>query len=124
MEFGAVPAALRERLGSEAAVGLVDLFDTSRREWTAVVITLAVERFDRRLTEELAAVRVAVAQSEAALRLEIRDGDTALGHEIATLRQEILAGRFELVKWSFVFWIGQVLAISGIVGMMVQFMRP
>ena len=41
----------------------------------------------------------------------------------AELRQEIAAGRVELVKWSFLFWIGQVLAITAIMGVMLRVMR-
>jgi hypothetical protein len=52
----------------------------------------------------------------AALRLEI----ATMG---STLRQEMADGRVDLFKWCFLFWIGQVLAISGIVGVMLRVMR-
>jgi hypothetical protein len=164
MEVSDVAPALRERLGSEATVGLLALFETARQAWTADVTSAAAERFERRLAEEMAAVRVAMAQTEGAVRQQIVEGDAALRqemsalaatlrqemsalagtlrqeinaqgvalrqeirdqgvglrHEISTLRQEHLASRFELVKWCFVFWVGQVIAIAAIVGLMLR----
>ena len=50
-----------------------------------------------------------------------------LRQEMATiggdLRQEMAAGRVDLFKWCFLFWIGQVLAVGGIVGVMLRVMR-
>ena len=34
------------------------------------------------------------------------------------LRQDVAAGRVELFKWCFLFWMGQVLAIGGLLRMM------
>jgi hypothetical protein len=45
---------------------------------------------------------------------------SALGGD---LRQEIAAGRVDLFKWCFLFWVGQVLAMSGIMGVMLRLMR-
>ncbi len=167
MEVKDVAPALQERLGTQATKDLLELLGTARQEWTADVTTGAVERFERRLTEEISNVRVALAQSEGALRHEIaslrtemREGDAALRvemsalgaslrHEMgalgvalrqetsdlgvslrqemstlgAVLRQEQYAGRFELLKWSFVFWIGQVIAVAGVMGLMLRLTR-
>jgi hypothetical protein len=46
-----------------------------------------------------------------------------MGEMRAGLREEIVAGRVELFKWCFLFWIGQVLAVGGIVGVMLRLMR-
>lgn len=134
MEVADVPPALRERLGPNGTAGLLGLFATAHQEWTADVTTAAVERFERRLTEEAANWRVALAQTEAALRLEMRDGDARLREkmrelgsdlrsEMASLRQEHLAGRFELLKWCFVFWVGQVFAVAGVVAVVFRLMQ-
>ena len=52
-----------------------------------------------------------------ALRQEMAEG-------LGALRQENLAGRFELLKWCFAFWVGQLVSVVGIVALMLQFMRP
>src|SRR5687767_9692846 len=89
MEVADVSPALHERLGQEATVGLLDLFNTARQEWTTDVTIAAVERFDRRLLDETSSVRTALAKTEAALR----EVDAGLRQEIrdvrAMLRQEI-----------------------------------
>jgi hypothetical protein len=32
-------------------------------------------------------------------------------------------GRFELIKWCFLFWIGQVVAVSGILALLLRAVR-
>ena len=167
MDSSNVPEVLQERLGAEATTGLLDLFDVTRREWTKDVMGLAVERFERRLVEEIASLRVEMARGEARLRDEITQKAGSLREEMvqqgaafrhemvhreelaresealrreiahetamlraemaqqgALLRQEIGANRFELLKWSFLFWVGQVVTVVGLVGAMLRTMGP
>jgi hypothetical protein len=176
-----VAPALQERLGPEATAALVDLFDVARQEWTADVTTAAVERFERRLSDEIGTVRAEIRSVDTNLRLEIAGvrqelkGDIAglrqdmtsgfaavrqemaglrqdmtggfaavrqemasgfaavrqeMGSEFAAVRQEMgilrqdsLAGRFELLKWCFAFWFGQIIAVATIVGVMLRMMQ-
>jgi hypothetical protein len=97
-----VPGGLAVRLGPDAAKGLVEMFDAERQDWSDVVLTTVSERFERRLTEEVATLRVEIA--------------TLGGH----LRQEFAKDRFELLKWMFVFWIGQLAAMSAIMSFMLH----
>jgi len=157
MESNTVPTALQERLGSEATHDLVRLFDTARFEWTADVVSLSLERFDRRLVEELARLRIDMAQEGAGLREKLAQQGADLRERLAqqgadlreklaqqgaslrgeiaavrtdlksdmqegfaSIRQEMATNRFELLKWSFLFWIGQVFAIVGLVGAMLR----
>ena len=85
MRVNSVAPALRERLGHEATVGLLELVETDRSEREERVLSIAVERFERRLAEELANLRVAVV-------LEI--------HET----------RSESNRWAFIFWATQMSA--------------
>jgi hypothetical protein len=61
---------------------------------------MATDRFERRLTEEITA-----------LRIEMHQG-------FAALRQENATTRVELLKWSFLFWAGQLAAIAGLLAYM------
>ena len=150
MDFDAVPASLRERLGTEATGGLLSLLDLARSEWRADLIAACTERYERRLSEEMAGLRVQMAQVEASLRTEIaqmgasirqdmaqmgasiRQDTAQMGASIrqdmaqmgAGIRNDMATGRVELIKWCFIFWIGQVLAITGIVGVMLRLFRP
>ena len=53
--------------------------------------TLATESFERRLREEMSGVRL----------------------EISTLK-------FELLKWSFLFWIGQMAALAAVISLLLR----
>lgn len=117
MNGNAVPGVLRERLGPEATGGLLEVLEAAHREWRDDVIAVCAERFERRLVEETSKLHVAIVQGDAALRQEM----TAMG---ADLRQEMSNGRFELLKWCFLFWMGQVVAVAGVMGLMLRMFRP
>ncbi len=133
-----MPIKLRERLGPEATGGLLHVLDLAQHDWRDDVLSLAAERFERRLAEVGSSLRVQVAQSEAAVRhemgqLEVRLREE-LGHVDGRLRQdlsqmevriirEIGNSRFDLLKWTFAFWIGQVVATSAIMAAMLRVVR-
>jgi len=89
MEPVRVPLALRARLGTGAADAVEDLLNETGREWREDVTSLVEARFERRLTEALS--------------------DLKLG-----LREEMATTRVEMFKWSFLFWIGQVVTLGGL----------
>ena len=183
MQVDDVPAALRERLGPEATVGLVEVLGRAYAGQRADMIAATTERFERRLVEEVGSVRVQLAavqaslqqdmaRTEAALRQDMTGTEAVLRHDMARMeaglrqdmttmdaglrqaivemgaalrretsealgalradvykldagwRQQLAADRVELFKWSFIFWIGQVFAIAGIVGIMLRLYRP
>jgi len=101
-----VSAALRQRLGNEATEELFDLVESGQREGIEHVLSVATERFERRLTQEIAALRVE-------LMRELHAG-------LAAVRQEIASVRVELIRWSFVFWIGQIAAMIGVLAFMLR----
>jgi hypothetical protein len=91
MGSGRVPAALRGRLGDDATFGLIELLGSERKDWSAQVMSMAADRFERRLTEELSA-----------------------------LRQDIAGVRVEWLKWSFAFWLGQIAVMAGLLAFMLR----
>jgi regulation of enolase protein 1 (concanavalin A-like superfamily) len=101
-----MPAALRARLGDEATFGLIELFDSERKDWSEHVLSVATDRFERRLTDEISALRV-----------EVRD---ALHDGLSSVRQELATTRVEMLKWSFLFWVGQVAAMAGLLAFMLR----
>jgi hypothetical protein len=105
VEIDVVPLALRGRLESDATAGLLGLLNQSHKEEREAVISACTERFERRLVEEVSGVRVQLAQAE------------------STIREDIAAGRVDLFKWCFLFWVGQVLAIVGVMGVMLRMIR-
>jgi hypothetical protein len=161
MDTERVPAALQERLGIEGTSGLLQLLDRTHREWRDDVIAASSDRFERRLVEEIAAVRVQIAQVDASIRRDMADMGASIRRDMATMgaeirqematmgagirqdmatmgaeirqematmgagiRQDMASGRVELFRWCFLFWIGQVVAVAGVMGMMLRVFRP
>ncbi len=112
-----VPPVLRMRLGQEAADGLEDYADALTRNWRDDMMQTAAERFDGRLA--------AVA---ADLRVEMQRGIGELGQSMSDLRvsfhRELAATRAEMLRWSFVFWIGQLAAMAGLLALMLHGVAP
>ena len=100
-----VRPALRERLGHQGTSDLVDFLGYCRQEWQADMIGLVGERFERRLAEETAKLRVEMAQGFAGLRGDLADQ------------------RSEILKWMFVFWIGQFFATASLLAAGIRFFR-
>ena len=78
MDIEQVPAALRERLGVEGTVGLLQVLDNSHRDGRADMIAACTDHFERRLVEEISGVRVQIAQVEASLRREMTEMGAAI----------------------------------------------
>jgi hypothetical protein len=91
MESLVVPDPLRAKLGDNGSEGLIQMFSLYNQ--------IATERFERRLTEEISF-----------LRLELHDSLAALRHEFS---RELAITRVQWLKWSFLFWIGQVAVVIG-----------
>jgi len=115
-------------------------------EWKLDVLSLAAERFERRLAEEMAMLRVEMAAMGAAIRGELADQGAAIRSEMAAMgaairgeladqgaairsemaamgaaiRAEMASGRVELLKWCFLFWIGQVAAMAALLAFMLR----
>jgi len=91
-----VKKPLREKLGDDGAEALVELINEAQKETQNNVIKFVEEKFQKRLSEELAKVKVEIAEVKTELieRIEKKHSDT--------------------VKWMFIFWVGQIGAILGI----------
>lgn len=131
MDTNRIPTSLQTRLGAEATAGLVDVLNDAKREWTAEVIGIAGDRFERRLVEETSKLRVEMVQGFAAVRQELGEVRQELRQEIAAvrlemgaLRQEMALNRFELLKWAFLFCVGQFFAMASLVAVLTRFLRP
>ncbi len=109
--------ALKEKVGDEAMGGLQNFVDDAGRRWKDEVLALAGERFDRKLGEELGALRLDMAKEFAAVRVE-------MAKEFAAVRGEMAETRFTMVKWAFVFWVGQLVAMTGIMTLLLRAIGP
>lgn len=106
MAVARVPQALAERLGEDGTDGLLTLLASAKTEWTDDVVTSAVERFESRLTTEISSLRVDMTREMSALRQDFT--------------KDLSSVRVELLKWSFLFWVGQVAAMAGLLAFMLR----
>jgi hypothetical protein len=135
MDTQRVPEALQQRLGLDGIAGLLQLLADTRKECAADMINMVGDRFERRLVEETSKLRVEMAHGFTAMRGEIG----ALRHEMTalagTLRQEMSAGtsalrheiadqKFDILKWAFLFWVGQFFAVASLIIVLVRVLRP
>ena len=80
-------------------------------EWKKDVLETAADRFERRLSEELGATRIEVVREFASVR-----------SDIAGLRVDMTRMQSSLLRWMFVFWIGQFAVMLTLVGLLLP--RP
>ena len=116
MDLEQVVPSLRQRLGPDATAGLVKLLDGAGDEWTEGVIEVVADRFERRLSEETSKVRVELANGLSAVRQEIAQGN-------ARLQGAIAEQKFEILKWTFVFWTGQFFVTASFLVMLLRALR-
>ena len=97
-----------------------EVINDAGKQWKDDVLAVTVERFERRLGVEIGALRIDMAKEFASVR-------TDMAKEFAAVRTEMARelGRVEntLLKWSFLFWIGQVAAIAAIGSFVIRSVR-
>ena len=98
-----VPKVLREKLGEDGADALVELVNVANGQTKADVLTFVEEKFERRLSDEIGKVRQEMSGEFAKVR-----------QEMSGLRQEASESKVELIRWMFLFWVGQVAVVFGI----------
>jgi len=107
-------------------------------------VSVAADGFERRLAEEISGVRVELSAVRTdivrelhaglgSVRQEMHAGLGSVRQELATarveMRQELATARVEVhqllatsrvetLRWSFLFWVGQVAAMAGLLALM------
>lgn len=101
------PFALRQRLTDGGSVGLAEVLNTERAE----VIATVSHSFEQRLAAECGKLQRGLDD----LRADMRSEMGALRVELRADFQVAIANtKADLLKWSFLFWIGQVAAVVGL----------
>jgi hypothetical protein len=103
----AVDKPLREKLGDDGADSLVQFFNEAMAEQKSDTLTFVEEKFERRLSEKIGEVKTEIAETKVELITLISQTKTELMTQIANIRSE-------LIKWMFIFWVGQLGMIIGI----------
>ncbi len=133
----AIPKSLRERLGDEGSEGLVALISAIDERAREDSLRLLSERFERRLSEEIGKLRAEMHEEIGKLRAEMHEEIGSLRTEMGSLKAEMHDEigklraemhdeigklrvdmgnlRAELIKWMFIFWVGQIAVLGGLI---------
>jgi bifunctional DNA-binding transcriptional regulator/antitoxin component of YhaV-PrlF toxin-antitoxin module len=106
-----VPKPLREKLGEEATDSLIELINQADERMKQDVIVLVEEKFERRLVEEIAKLRAELMEYMAASHSELKTDMANLRSELKTDMANL---RADVIRWMFIFWIGQFAALIGV----------
>ncbi len=87
-----IPKVLRDTLGEEASTALVELFNVQSQNTNTSISTFVEEKFERRLSEEMAKLQL----------------------EISKVREDNRKNQADTIRWLFFFWVGQIGAMLGI----------
>ena len=122
--MGAAVRALRERLGNEAMADLQTFVENAGRQAREEMLSVAGERFERRLADEAGALRTDMAKEFADVKVALAwtraDVNAELALTRADFKAELASTRAEVLKWSFLFWIGQVAAIGAVLAFLLR----
>ena len=99
--------ALRDCLGERGVRDLNDYIEEHRQAWRADVVNAITERLDYRLNE------CASRTDMIATREDMINGFARVAKQMAEMKVEIL-------RWSFLFWIGQVATIAALLSYMLK----
>jgi hypothetical protein len=58
-----------------------------------------------------------------AQKIATDSSERRLAEEMAKLRLDMADMKFELVRWNFLFWVGQIAAMTAILGLMLRGLR-
>lgn len=100
---------LREKIGHDAADDLVAALEANKD----AMLTASQERFDARLAAGFAELRQEMTTLDAGLRVALAEGLSKIRTEMADMRVDVL-------RWSFLFWIGQVVATATIMTLLLR----
>lgn len=81
-----LPESIRLKLGDQAAKDLVELINNTNDRTKNSTLETAADRFERRLAEFKGEVKAEISQSKT-----------------------------EMIKWMFVFWLGQIVVLAGLI---------
>jgi hypothetical protein len=107
-----------------------DIIADTSSELKRDVLEIVEEKFERRLSEEILNLktelieRIAVTEAKMAnletrLSERIASLETRLSERISSTETKMANNKAEMIKWMFIFWIGNIITIvGGIVGIL------
>jgi hypothetical protein len=114
---------ITDKLGQEATEDLTHAFEEVRND----VLAAAQDRFEMRLGIAASELRQEMAKMGSNLRQEMARTDAnlrvSMAEGFASIRRELAEIRVDLIRASFLFWLGQFVAILAALGYMLRGIR-
>lgn len=120
-----VKKPLRDKLGDEGVDSLIEIINEALGNQKNDILQFVEEKFEHRLSEEIGKVDKRISNLEkemsaikSGLSAEIKETESGLLAKIRETESGLLAKIAEthadLIKWMFIFWVGQVAVILGL----------
>lgn len=109
MSRTSVSLRLREKLGHEASEDLALALEDAKSDMLAV----SQDKFETRLSVAATELRQDMAKLDANLRVTMTEGFSAV-------RKDLFEMRSDIIRMSFLFWIGQFVALVSVVALMLR----
>jgi len=130
MPVVAIPKILRERLTDEGVDEFIAIIKEVDADARKDAIAIAEERFERRLTEEVSRLDKIITGEISKLRVEMAEKfaqletkmetkmaqlETKMETKMAQLETKMTSFKAEIIKWMFLFWLGQIVVVAGLI---------
>jgi hypothetical protein len=109
-----LPGLLRDRLGDAAAEALANVFREIDVGARVESISIIEERFERRLSEESGKLRIEIEKLRSEIKIENEKFRAEVKTEIAGVNANMAIFKAEMIKWMFLFWIGQLVSLTAL----------
>jgi len=107
MPIVTVEKPLKDKLGDDGVDSLIHLLNQAQKDQKENVLEFVENKFERRLSEEISKVNKRITE-------EISKLDKRITEKITKLDNKIEHTRADIIKWMFIFWVGQVTVITGL----------
>jgi predicted nucleic acid-binding Zn-ribbon protein len=110
-----IPKPLREKLGDEGSESFIEMMNQLEENQTNAVLALSEQRFEKALTREFGDLKLESNATITDLRKEMHDEIRKLWEEIYKLREDMQKMRADIIKWMFIFLVGQTGVLAGLI---------
>jgi len=140
MEIIAVPRVLREKWADDEVDAVIELINKSNLKLKEDVLLFVEDKFERRLTDEMAKVNQRITDEISKIGQRLTDEISKIGQrltdeiskinqrltdeiskvnerittEISSVNERIAVSHANLIKWMFIFWCGQIAVLVGL----------
>jgi len=103
-----VGLALRDRLGEAGTQGLTEYVDRQGEVWRDDVVNTCTERLDARWLD---------------YKRHVDDRFGGVDEQFGKVRNQLADMRVETLRWSFAFWVGQIVILVALLTFFVMFLE-